>query len=658
MERRIPIWHRLFASLRAHPSPQDVASVAADSRISALITSANAILFAAAGWSSLEQGFLISWLVLCLMTNVYIAYRSGSAKPSSKPQVSLRTARLLRIFSFVMALPWSILAVAVMGFGTPFDQIMGLVICSGTMAGATFILHRATAACSTFLLTIMGPLLATCLIVDPYHYWPLVLASTIYTYALFRAAGKAAEVARQRDQSVNDSKRTVVELETAYETISKLAFYDINTDLFNRKGFAQALDETMAAVGQQLPGITLLMLDLDRFKNINDTLGHHAGDRLLAVVAERLSVEIDSRDTLARLGGDEFAIIVRSTCDPDELTRLALRLVTAVNRPALIGKHEVYPGTSIGGARYPFDARDSHELLMYADISLNRAKESGRGCFVLFDESIQLEIERRNWIETELRAAMDRDQLHMVYQPKVDLASGQIVGAEALVRWTHPTDGPMDPAEFLSIAAERGLIAGMTRSIAARIAADLEDWQRRGITFGKIAMNLHPLDLRSPNELLGCIDIFASEHISPDDLILEITEGAIVGRGTDGTPMLLDMLNERGFELSLDDFGTGFASLSYLLKMPVREIKVDRGFIRGMLVSQADRAVIAAAVEIANVMDLHVVAEGVETGEQAAALRALGVHSGQGYHWSGPLEKTDLEALIRQSPPSEARAGG
>lgn len=641
------IWQRIGKSLRERPGIKDVESLASATNMSAIVASANAALYVLATWHSFNRVFLVTWLSVCVLVNAALVVRTARFRTHQVKQVSKRLSRRLVQFSVLMAAPWAILTVAAVAFGGTFDQLMALVICSGTLAGATFIMHRLTAACISFQLTIQVPLAIACLLTDPARFWPLIASSLIYEFSLFTAAMSTARTARQRDQSVADSRRTVVELETAYETISKLAFFDITTDLPNRKGFVQGLDDAMEAADRTGGSFTLLMLDLDRFKNVNDTLGHHVGDRLLAIVAERLGANIAPEDILARLGGDEFAIIVQSARTTEELEELSLRLVASVNQPAMIGAHEVHIGTSIGGARYPADATNSHQLMMYADISLNRAKESGRGCFVLFDEAIRLQIDRREWIETELRKAMEHDQLHMVYQPKVDLFDGSIVGAEALVRWTHPQAGPIMPTEFLSVAAERGLISTMTRCIVSRIARDLSDWRRCGLDIGKVAMNLHPLDLKSSADLLVCLESFAAEHVRPDDLILEITEGSIVGRGTDATPLVLDSLTERGFDLSLDDFGTGYASLSHLLKMPVKEIKVDRGFIRGLTKSPADRAIISAAVEIARLMSLRVVAEGVETVDQVEELRSLGIRTAQGYHWSGPMEIDDFEALVR-----------
>lgn len=637
----------LLSGIVQRPSPEDVASVIASSNSAVLVGSANAVLYVLATWPSFSPVLLTVWCASLLLINGLIFKRSRHARTITISHVSRRTARKLVILVVALALPWGVLAGLALRYGSDFDQTMAIIVCAGNLAGASFMLHRVLMACLAYYLAILVPMIVSSLAVDAERFWPIGAYGVLFGCFLVFSSRRNGDAARQHDNSVKQLSRTVRELETAYETISKLAFFDILTGLPNRKGFLQGLDDAMEAAAQTRRGFAILMLDLDRFKNVNDTLGHHYGDRLLAVVAERLTANLGKDDVLARLGGDEFAIIVHSARAPEDLEALALRLVGAVNHPAMVGKHEVYPATSIGGARYPEDSETSQQLLMHADISLNRAKETGRGCFVLFDDVIQMELDRRNWIEAELRLALDQRGIDMAYQPKVDLASGRIVGAEALVRWSHAEAGEIAPDEFLSVAAERGLITRMTRCIVMRVAEDLSGWRRAGLDVGKVAMNLHPLDLKSPADLMGCLDLFASEYVRPEDLILEITEGSIVGRGTDSTPLLLDSLTERGFELSLDDFGTGYASLSHLLKMPVREIKVDRSFIRGLMRSQADRAIISAAVEIARLMQLRIVAEGVESMEQAIALRALGISEAQGYYWSGPLDAAEFELIVR-----------
>ncbi|MEM8572584.1 MAG: EAL domain-containing protein [Pseudomonadota bacterium] len=643
------------------PIPQDVASLLIKSRSAVVLSLINAALVATVVSDGLGQTTMALWLggsALIFAVVGAFAYRAG---PPKVPRITPRVLRGLHVGAIAMALPWGVLCILALSLGGPAEQVVAMVVCAGTMAGSALVLLRVIRVAATFYLAMLLPCAAACLAANADHLWPIPVSLSLFGVYLLAAANTAGTKARERDISAADARRTVVELETAYETISKLAFFDITTDLPNRKGFVQRMDDLMEGGEDARPAFALFMLDLDRFKNVNDTLGHHVGDRLLAIVAERLRSQIDDDDMLARLGGDEFAVLVTSAHTPEALEALALKLVTCLNSPATIGSHEVYPGTSIGGARYPDDAGDSGDLMKHADIALHRAKESGRGCFVLFDESIRGEIARRDWIESELKTALASGQLRVAYQPKYDLLTGEVLGAEALVRWTHPLEGPIEPGEFLSVAAERGLIYRVTCSIVTEIARDLAAWRREGVDIGKIAMNLHPLDLKSPTDLLASLDSFAADGLDPRALILEVTEGCIVGRGMDCTPMLLDELSERGFEISLDDFGTGYASLSHLFKMPIREIKVDRSFIRGLTRSTTDRAVVSATVEIARELDLQVVAEGVETIEQVEALRALGVHSAQGFFWSGPISPREFEHIARigtaLEPSRSAKAG-
>jgi diguanylate cyclase len=648
MNERIDTYRTVWSGLMQRPGPEDVASVLSSSLHAALAGSCNAVLYLLATWPSFSGSFLALWCAGTLAINAFSAHRSFRARSVKVTRVSRRAARRLLMFVVLLALPWGVLGAATVLHGSEFDLFTTMIVCAGNMAGASFMLHRTLLACTLYYLVILIPLSVTFLMLDAGRFWPIVTYGIFFGCFLVASSKKTGEVARQRDSSLAELSETVRELETAYQTISALAYVDPVTDLPNRKAFLRRLDEVSTSAIETGEGFAILMLDLDRFKNVNDTLGHPVGDRLLAQIAERLRSETRPEDMLARLGGDEFALLVTSPLAPQDLEAMALRIIVHVNMPATIDNRQLFPGVSIGGARYPIDAADSRMLMKCADIALHRAKDTGRGRFVLFDDGIRFQMDRRDWIESELKTALSKGQLHMCYQPKVRIRDEALAGAEALVRWTHSSVGTIAPDEFLSVAAERGLMSRVTRAVVARVARDIGEWRRAGLACGRISINLHPLDLKSPTDLLGCLQPLAEDPALLRDVILEVPEGCIVGRGADSTPLVLDSLSERGFEISLDDFGAGFASLSHLQRLPISEIKIDRSFIAGLTSSAADRAIVSAAGEIARVMKLRVIAEGVETHEQLRALERLGIETAQGFYWSKPVDRQGFEALLRQ----------
>jgi len=283
-----------------------------------------------------------------------------------------------------------------------------------------------------------------------------------------------------------------------------------------------------------------------------------------------------------------------------------------------------------------------------ADLALHKAKERGRRRCVMFDAGLRKLILSKDRIETALRAAIDRGEITVAYQPKIHMQHGGMDGAEALVRWTDPELGPIPPDQFLSIAAERGILPTLSHYIADCVARDIQFWKSNGTATGKIALNIHPSDLKSPDTLLKTIDHLESQGVTYRDLTLEITEGCFVGRGTDRSLFILDALSDRGFELSLDDFGTGHASLTHLKKLPVSEIKIDRSFVSGLEHNADDRSIVAAICEIARGKGIRSIAEGVETEAQRDILQELGVLIGQGFLWSGAVSAQRITDLSHQ----------
>ncbi len=646
---RVEFRMEFAGSLRARPSVEEMATVVSKSRAGAAVSAINAAIFTLATWSSLGGAFQFWWCCVVVLLSSHVALRSRRAESHVVGKVSARAARRLVGFSILMAAPWGLLSMVSFGVGTSFDRLMILCVCTGMTAGATFILYRTLAACLAYYATVLVPLCAACLLADPAGLWPVALYSLVFGGYLACFAANIGLAGRERDASVAALSSTVAELEKAHQRISHLAFFDTVTGLPNRSAYTERLArevETAAAGGK---GFAVLMLDLDRFKTVNDTLGHDFGDRLLGLVGRRLSDRLRPEDMLARLGGDEFAIIVPGVDRRSFLHDLAARLIDALSEPAWLDGRQVFPGTSVGMACYPENGTTAEDILLKADIALNRAKELGRGQFVVFDNSLRARLTAEDWLAGELRQALCRQEIRMQYQPKIDISTGRMFGAEALVRWTHAEEGPIAPDRFLPVAAERGLLPQLTRVVIDQVCRDMLQWRRDGVEVGKIAINIHPSDLMAPVELLANLKSIVSRGICPKDVVLEVTEGCFVGGGSDTAPIILDAINDLGFDISLDDFGMGYASLSHLRKLPVSEIKIDRSFVTGLCENRHDRAIVAATIEIARGMGLRLVAEGVETAAQRDLLLELGAGFGQGYLWSKSVPPEELAVFAATS---------
>ena len=637
------------SALTRHPSPQDAASVVANTAAGAFVTVINAVFYILGDLRPDSVPFLMAWGTVTLGLAGMLARRSHLASGRVVDRVSPRAARKLRRSAVIFALPWAVLPVYVIGLHGPGEPLVVLLICTGMLTGGAFMLHRAFVAAMSYKVTILAAVILS------FHLggWPQAWLVTGYAlvYGTFLAyfAFQVGETARERDASLQALQQAVDSLREARDENHRLATVDVTTGLLNRKAFNEAL--ALAVDQQRSHGgrFAVLMIDLDRFKNVNDLFGHGVGDELLAEIGRRLRAGVAAGDTVARLGGDEFAIILAEVGDAAAIRQVAARLIGELNRPARLAGRQIHPGGSVGAVLCPDDAADAVDLRLRADLALNRAKDSGRGQCVTFDETLRRRVVEDDAVEAGLRVALERGDLYVEYQPRIALANGEVLGAEALVRWRDEGGRQVPPETFLAIAAERGLLPVLSRQIAERVAADIQTWRRAGRTPGQIALNLHPDDVKAPELLLDTIAMFEARGIAGGDLVLEITEGCLVGRGTDRVAMLLDGLADRGYRLSLDDFGTGHASLSLLKRIPVSELKIDRSFVAGIGINRNDRAIVAAIAEIARGMGIASVAEGVETEAQRRILAELGVDAGQGYLWSRPVAAARFAEFLGDS---------
>jgi diguanylate cyclase (GGDEF)-like protein/PAS domain S-box-containing protein len=424
------------------------------------------------------------------------------------------------------------------------------------------------------------------------------------------------------------------------EDNSRLATYDSLTGLLNRFRMSKILETTLTAFAGQQRACAIMLIDLDRFKQVNDTLGHPAGDALLKQVAERLVKVVGDRDKICRLGGDEFQIILQDTEDRGALGDMAGEIIYSLSQPYFVEGSRCIIGASIGIAISPFDGRSSEDLIRNADLALYAAKGSGRGRFRFYSGDLLQAAEDRRALEDDLRDALANDEIHLAYQPVVNAKSNTVTGFEALIRWNHPERGPISPAIFIPIAEDAELIADLGQWALNQACKDAVAWPSRL----KVAVNVSPVqfaDLRLPNIVKSAL---AESGLAAERLELEITESVFLQESSD-TDAMFAALKKVGIKLALDDFGTGYSSLAYLKTAPFDKIKIDQSFVRGATEpGSRNGAIIAAIVALAEALDMETTAEGIESLDQLDLVRRLNVSHIQGYVYS----KAVTNAVLRE----------
>lgn len=432
----------------------------------------------------------------------------------------------------------------------------------------------------------------------------------------------------------------------AEEHRTHLALHDMLTGLPNRTLLAErmrtAIDESNAT-GR---GAALLLLDLDRFKVINDTRGHQTGDMLLRQVAERISTAIDSNGFAARIGGDEFAIVLQNLNDQNNVAGICSKLLAKIGEPYSIGGVEQLIGASIGVALIPEDGTSADELLRLADLAMYEAKSSGRNCFCFFSPRMNQIAQLNAGVEADLREALNSNQLFLEYQPIVDAATGSYVGLEALVRWNHPVRGRLVPADFIRVANDSGLIGRIGHWVVETACQQIAAFADEGVTLPSVAVNVSPKQFQYASMCDDILDIAAKYRIPQGKLAIEITEELLIDHSNEVHEQLAT-LRAGGIGISIDDFGTGYSSLQYLRDLPASRLKIDQTFIARIEQSAADRAIISTIAHLAHALNMRVVAEGVENEAQFALLRASGCDEVQGFLLGRPMSVDALRELFR-----------
>lgn len=447
-----------------------------------------------------------------------------------------------------------------------------------------------------------------------------------------------------------DNFAAAEERRVADERIQYLATHDEMTGLPNRATFSHMLNASIRASARHNRQFAVLFIDLDRFKLINDTLGHAAGDALLIETGRRITSCLRAEDIVARLGGDEFVVILSEIASQDDVAKVTRSLMLAIGTPMNLSGHECRVTASIGIAMYPDHGTDEQTLTRRADMAMYGAKQDGKDTFSVFNnQEIQAQSVERLEMEASLRHALERDEFRVHYQPKLDLATGQVCGVEALIRWQHPALGMVSPDRFISLAEETGLIIPIGRWVLREACRQYMAWQASGVGPVRMAVNLSPRQF-SHASLLSDIDAALAESGMPSSMLqLEVTESMMM-RNVERAIVLLDAIRARGCWLAIDDFGTGYSCMSLLKRLPVHCLKIDRSFVSGLPTDQEDAAITQAIISMAKALSLTVVAEGVETAEQKAFLDRQACDEMQGYLFSKPLPADELAALLLSLP--------
>jgi len=464
----------------------------------------------------------------------------------------------------------------------------------------------------------------------------------------------ASDVTAQAEREEAERQRChqlLQEREESHSRIRQLAFYDGLTGLPNRSLLLIQAGQAIARAKRNRTALNVLFLDLDRFKQINDALGHPAGDTLLRIIAQRLRGELRATDIVGRLAGDEFVVIL-TDCNPRQATDTITRIQKRLSEPCQIAGSTLTPSASIGISQFPENGEDIETLLHYADLAMYQAKSSERGRFSFFSEEMNRQAQERRTLEAALREALQQTRLQLHYQPQIDLKSGRLCGVEALARWTHPRLGSIPPQRFIPLAEECGLIGELDRWALQEACRQLAEWRGEGLVVESVSVNLSPNSFHNLDLPRQTADILQRHALQPADLTLEIPHNVLRG-GNPNSLKTLQAIQAMGIGLTVDDFGTGYSCLGYLRHLPIRGLKLDRSLVRDLEHDEITRALTEAAMRIGDSLRIAVFAEGVENEEQRRLLTCQGFKVAQGNLLSRPLPAEQLGDWLRGREPAE-----
>ena len=469
--------------------------------------------------------------------------------------------------------------------------------------------------------------------------------------------GRWVRVSKRRTKagSVVSILTDITHLVEADEKIRQMAMEDPMTGLPNRAQFHIQLESALANADRAGSKVGVMLLDLDHFKKVNDTLGHAVGDKLLQQVGKRITESVRKTDLVARLGGDEFAVITVNAQLFGGVHRVGTAIIEALSAPFIIDGKTVHTGTSVGATIYPDDPGEAGELLRNADVALYQAKDEGRGSCHLFDEKLDIAMQERTALERDLRTAVAQEQLFLVFQPQIDLRTGAVIGAESLVRWQHPERGLVGPNEFIPVAEATGQIVDINRWVIRRACEQMVTWIDAGTAPPRLSVNISPVLFRQQDFFADLRQALDETGLDPRRLEIEITESVAMAAGDDAERVLFE-LRAVGVQLAIDDFGTGYSSLNRLKQFPLDRLKIDRSFVSNITTNEDDAAISRAITEMGHALDMKVIAEGAETSAQVEFLTKLGCDEVQGYFYSKPLPADELVEFIATYRPAHSVA--
>ena len=447
-----------------------------------------------------------------------------------------------------------------------------------------------------------------------------------------------------------EAHKLAEQIQTAKDQLDHLAHHDVLTALPNRILLKDRLDQAIGLARRQGRQLAVMFMDLDRFKHINDSLGHAVGDQLLQSVALRMVSCVRHSDTISRQGGDEFVLLLPYIEHADDAALSAQKILAALVPPHHIDQHDLHISVSIGISIYPDDGQDAETLIKGADAAMYHAKENGRNNYKFFEQSMNARAVQRQFIESGLRHALERQEFVLHYQPKIHLQSGTMVGVEALIRWQHPQRGLLPPAQFVPVAEDCGLILPIGRWVLREACRQARAWQDAGLPPITIAVNTSALEFQARDFLENIRATLEESRLQPRYLELELTESVLM-RDAESTDSMLHALAEFGVKLTVDDFGTGYSSLSYLRQFPINTLKIDQSFVKQMTNNPDDAAIVTAVISMGKSLKQRVLAEGVETPEQYAFLRTQQCDEGQGNYFGRPVLAEEFAGLLENGIP-------
>ncbi|WP_243385924.1 EAL domain-containing protein [Bacillus kexueae] len=447
----------------------------------------------------------------------------------------------------------------------------------------------------------------------------------------------------ERQTAIQVIIRDISEQKKSEEKVRYYAYYDVVTGLPNRHHLIEHIQKVKEKVIQENKGFSVMLLDLDRFKIINDTLGHDVGDQLLKEVSNRLVTCLEEKTFISRFGGDEYVIVIEST-DEDVVGKVAKKIITELSIPFQLNQNEVYITPSVGISMFPVDGYEIDSLIKKADIAMYSVKQKGRNDFSFFDSRLFEKHHRKMSLEHDLRKAIDYDELFLVYQPQIELSTGKIIGVEALVRWKHPNLGIISPNEFIPIAEETGQIGFIGEWILKTACAQLKEWEDLGLQDIQVSVNVSVHQFLNQRFVAMVEEVLNETNVNPVCLQLEITESFV--QNLEESVIMIEKLKELGLKIAIDDFGKGYSSLSVLKNLPVDHLKIDRSFIND--IDTDGKELMKTIIQMGRGMNFTIVAEGVEEKTQADFLKDHECHIGQGYYFSKPLEQHEMVRLLKE----------